>query len=249
MTGTTTITEGGVLSISSESNLGPVPEFLVANSLVIDGGTLLATGNVTLHANRGIELGGNGQSGEIDVATGQTLTYGGIIGDGSTNDQLIVGDSTGQNRGTLDLTGFNNNSDWYGGGTTVSASLEYPIGSGYTLPLVDGPGNLILQGPGTADFTTAGSLGITGSVSMVDGASIEIAVPSGGPVVIAGAISGTGSVTIDASTTLQLGNGGDTGSLAAGSVVDKGALVYDSTGSQTLSNISGTGSLTESAAR
>ncbi len=262
VTGTATI-DGGVLSISDPSNLGAPLSSRIPNSVVIDGGTLLATSTFAFDPKRGIELGGNGQSGEIDVASSQTLTYAGQISDGSSGDQLIVGDAARQNTGTLVLSGANT----YTGGTTINASLVYPIASGQTLTLANpiaGSGTLTFQGPGTALFKTAGSLGLTGSV--VNNASIAFNATSGGPITVAAAISGAGSVTqegsaaiiltanntysgsttINPNTIIQVGNGGNTGSLGMGSVVDNGSLVYDTTGSQTLSNLSGTGTLTQS---
>ena len=120
---------------------------VTSHSLVIDGGTLLAVGTLTLAATCGIWLGGNGTSGEIDVASGQMLTYGGTIADNpsSGGDQLTVGNAAGQNTGTLVLSGANT----YSGGTTVDASLVYQIASGVTLTLaypIGGSGSLRSRG-------------------------------------------------------------------------------------------------------
>ena len=135
--------------------MGVLPQYDTPKSVVIDGGTLLATATFTLAATRGISLGGTvGNAGEIDVASGQTLTYGGVIANGSSagGDQLTVGDAAGRNAGTLVLSGVNT----YSGGTTINASLVYPIDSGQTLTLanpIDGPGTLTIQGAGTAIVT------------------------------------------------------------------------------------------------
>ena len=70
-TGATTVS-GGVLSVSSDANLGAVPGSATAGSIVLNGGTLLASANFTLSSNRGIAVGptsGTG-AGEIDVAAG-----------------------------------------------------------------------------------------------------------------------------------------------------------------------------------
>src|SRR5262249_36303545 len=79
-TGPTTIT-GGMLSISSDANLGTAPRNRTSGQLVIDSGTLQTTADVKLNRNRGIALGpasGSG-GGTVDVAGGTTLTYSGII--------------------------------------------------------------------------------------------------------------------------------------------------------------------------
>ena len=252
--GTTTI-DGGVLGISQDSNLGAV-----SDHLMLEGGTLLATSTFTLTSTREIILGGTGTSEEIDVASGYTLTYTGTIADDSdtgdlADDQLIVGGS-----GTLVLSGVNSDI----GDTTVDASLEYQIGSSQTLTLantISGTGTLIIQGPGTANVTSADSLGTS---TVVDNASLEVDFASSGPVLVGSVISGTGSVTqagsatvilaatnsysgtttIDPNTTLQVGSGGQAGSLGTGSVLDNGSLVYDTTGTLALGSVSGTGGLT-----
>src|SRR5262249_43291289 len=72
---------GGVLSISSDANLGTAPGSPTPGKLVIDGGTLQTTASFTLNANRGIALGPSSGSGggTIDLASGTTLTYGGAV--------------------------------------------------------------------------------------------------------------------------------------------------------------------------
>jgi autotransporter-associated beta strand protein len=54
--GITQITAGKI-SISNDRNLGAVPGSVVANQLTLNGGTLLASDDVSIHANRGITLG------------------------------------------------------------------------------------------------------------------------------------------------------------------------------------------------
>ncbi|NBO57110.1 MAG: hypothetical protein EBU84_21510, partial [Actinobacteria bacterium] len=105
--GTTTISNGEI-SISSDSNLGSAPNSFLATSITLDGGMLSATNSLSLSTNRGITLGPT-NAGRINVGSGLTLTYGGVIA-GSTN--LTVSGS-----GTLSLSGANT----YTGLTTVSS--------------------------------------------------------------------------------------------------------------------------------
>jgi filamentous hemagglutinin family protein len=117
-TGTTTIS-AGTLSISADANLGTAPGSVTAASLNLNGGTLaLTTNDVTLSTNRGITLGANSS---IDVASGRTLTYGGVITDGASTFGLTKAGS-----GTLVLSGTNT----YDGGTTISAGTLAIGGSG-----------------------------------------------------------------------------------------------------------------------
>ena len=126
-----TTIDGGTLSISSASALSFAPLSAQKAVINIDGGTLLLTGIVpiTLPANSGMTVGYGGTSpggtGEIDVATGQTVTYNGIITNGITNGQggagsgtseLVVGNSGQTNNGELILGGAN----VYGGGTLIN---------------------------------------------------------------------------------------------------------------------------------
>ena len=80
ITGTKTIS-GGILSISSDDNLGAVPGSVQSSHLTFSGGTLQTTANFTLNTNRGINLSGNGT---IHTNTSTQLDYGGQIqGSGS----------------------------------------------------------------------------------------------------------------------------------------------------------------------
>ena len=97
---------GGTLSIAQDNHLGTAPGSATPGHLDFNGGTLAATATFTLNSNRGIALTG---AGTINVASGQTLTYGGIAA-GS-------GALTKAGDGTLILSGNNT----YGGATTISA--------------------------------------------------------------------------------------------------------------------------------
>jgi autotransporter-associated beta strand protein len=89
-TGITTIS-GGLLSISSESNLGAVPGSTVANQLYLNGGALQVTDNVSLNAKRGVTIGSSG--GGLAATSGKTLTVAGVVTSGSTYALAINGSS------------------------------------------------------------------------------------------------------------------------------------------------------------
>ena len=115
-TGLNTIT-AGLVQISSDGNLGAAPGSRVTNQLTLNNGGIAAglrcNANMTLNANRGINLvGPNG--GSLQATTGFTLTYGGIItGSGA----LGCGSAFNSGFGTVLLSGANN----YTGGTTIAA--------------------------------------------------------------------------------------------------------------------------------
>lgn len=116
LTGTNTYTggtylNGGQLTIESNTNLGATPIAPEASNIYANGGTLRVISDVSLDANRGMQLGGNGI--EISVGPASTLTYNGLI---ASEDNLVPGyganpavgriDKTGL--GTLELTEINN---------------------------------------------------------------------------------------------------------------------------------------------
>jgi fibronectin-binding autotransporter adhesin len=181
-TGTTTITAGS-LSVGTEGasagaagNLGAVPSSLIANDIVLNGGTLLLNNSLTLSANRGIVLGPTGTtagSGEIDVAAGKVPTIAGIIannGNSGTNDTLIVGSSG--NTGILVLSG----NDTYSGGTSENDG-EILITSNTAL----GTGKLTV-GLGVNSATTVGAnapfLYLNGSANMTVANAIALPAPT-----------------------------------------------------------------------
>jgi autotransporter-associated beta strand protein len=118
--GNTTTFGGGVLSISSDGNLGAIPLTPTAAAISIagatTGGTLRATATFALDANRGVTInpglpagGPPALGGTIDVTGVNTLTVPGVV--------TGTGKLTKIGTGTLVLS----NANTYAGGTTVSA--------------------------------------------------------------------------------------------------------------------------------
>jgi autotransporter-associated beta strand protein len=162
--GTTTIS-GGTLSVSSDANLGAAPASATPGSLTINGGALSASASFTLNANRGIDVGPTGTNslgdnasgnGTIDVASGQTLTYGGII---DNNTSTNVGGLVKTSAGTLTLSGANS----YTGDTTISAGTLALSGSGSIAASSD----LIIAAGATFDVS-----GVSGGYTLAVGQSL-----------------------------------------------------------------------------
>jgi autotransporter-associated beta strand protein len=116
-TGPVTVGNGATLAITTDLNLGAAPSSATPSDLVLDGGSLLSISgsSFTLNANRGITITNAGgmtpASASISVATGQNVTYAGIIADGGT-----AGGLTKMSFGSMTLTGANT----YTGPTTIS---------------------------------------------------------------------------------------------------------------------------------
>jgi autotransporter-associated beta strand protein len=85
-TGPTTV-NGGILSVSSDANLGAVPGSVNPGQIVLDGGTLRTTATFPINTRRGITLGASG--GTINNAVDGNLIYDGIIA-GTSGGALIV---------------------------------------------------------------------------------------------------------------------------------------------------------------
>ena len=107
------------MQISDDTALGAAPLTTTANNIIIDGGVLSVVGTTTLNSNRGILLGSasGSSSGSIDVLTGSTLTYGGIVADNGVGADGLL--KTGL--GSLILQGANT----YAGATVLySGTLQ-----------------------------------------------------------------------------------------------------------------------------
>lgn len=129
-TGITTVSNGSLV-ITNDANLGAAPSSLVANQLTLnsainnganDYGVRAQTTSFTLNANRGIYLGTNG--GSFNMQNGQTLTIAGPIS-GPGNFWSCPNSSAGY--GTIILNNVNNT---YEGATYIGAGyLELGVNS------------------------------------------------------------------------------------------------------------------------
>jgi len=185
-TGGTTINGGGTLQIQADSGLGNA-----SGALAIGGGTLNTTANIL--SSRGITL--NTGTDTFNVNSGFTLTESGIIG--STG-----GLTKATGTGTLVLS---NNSNSYGGGTTLSAGT-LQVGAVGAL----GSGSVTLNG-GTLDLATDNSVN---AYNTTIGGTVTIAsdrASSG-----AGITHTLGTLSIAAGDTLNLTKGANVSSSTAG---------------------------------
>ncbi|MFM8507084.1 MAG: beta strand repeat-containing protein, partial [Actinomycetota bacterium] len=216
-TGKTTITQGTV-SVSADANLGSAST-LVADRLTLNGGTLRATASFTMNTNRGVTLSA---ASTIDVDSGATLTYCGVVADGATTGRL-----TKSGAGTATFSGTNT----YTAGTTIT---------GGTLSVVTDRNLGAVPGSTTADhlILDGGTLAVTATVSIDAKRGITLQ-------------TGDGTISVPTSTTFTYpgviagSSGADLTKSGAGTLTLSGANTYagDTTISGTTSTISLTGTL------
>jgi len=172
-TGNTTI-NGGALVVSSDANLGTAPGSATAGHLNLNDGALATTANMTLDSNRGIALGGTA-GGQLNVASGTALTYGGIIAGSKGLEKAGTG--------TLNLSGNNS----YTGATLVTAGTM----------VIESTGSIQSSSSTTVNGTLdVRSGGLAGAVSVNSGGSAIINGTAGALTIANGAtLSGTGTIT------------------------------------------------------
>ena len=216
--GTTTV-NAGALALSSDANLGTAPVSATAGSIVLNGGTLQATANFTLNANRSISLGTS--NGTFSVDPSITLNYAGII--------ASTGSMTKSGNGTLVLGGANS----YSGNTTISAGTLIVNGTG-SLGSGSYAGNISNSGNLSLNTSTAQTLSgvISGSGNLTQSGS--------GTLTLSGNSTYTGNTTID-SGTLQLNSGGAINNSVG--IINNGTLIYNNGLVNTAALVSGTGNI------
>lgn len=201
--GNTTL-NGGTLSISADDNLGTAPGVATPGKLAFNGGTLKNSASFTLDANRGIAL--NASGGTIEVDTGATVTYNGIMAG--------AGAFTKTGAGTLILGGLNTYTD----NTAINAgivSLTNSTGLSATTNISVASGGTLDLNFNAATFANTNPINLNGSNALtLSGANITV----NNPLTInsAATISGTGTgvmtfggvITGAANLTFSLTNAG-----------------------------------------
>jgi autotransporter-associated beta strand protein len=202
--GATTI-NAGTVSIAADNGLGTAPGGNTAGQLTFGGGTLATTATFTLATTRGIAFT---STGTIDVASGTTLTYGGVAAG--------AGGLTKTNSGTLTLSATNT----FTGATTINAGTV-SIAKDTNLGAVPGsatPGQLTFGGgtlAATANFTMNAKRGVAFNST----ATIDVA--SAATLTIAGIVAGSSGLTETNSGTLVLSGAntyGGTTNISAGTL-------------------------------
>jgi autotransporter-associated beta strand protein len=150
-TGTTTV-NSGTLQISDETQLGPAPGATDSNKIRIAGGaTLRTTASMTLDSKRGINMIGT-SPGILNVATGTTLAYNGVVNG--------TGGLTQTGGGTLILGGANT----YAGATNVvggtgGSTLRIAADDALPVTTVLGLNGVAAGGTATFDMGDASNAG------------------------------------------------------------------------------------------
>jgi autotransporter-associated beta strand protein len=143
-----TVVNAGILSVSSEDNLGNNPLAFNAAQLEIDGGTLLTTASFTIDdANRGVTVGATG--GTIETAASTALTVAStspIVLTGNltkTGDGALYINSTTTGSGTVNITdGTFGGTGTISGNTTIGNSAILTGGTDGTVGTINFNGTL-----------------------------------------------------------------------------------------------------------
>jgi hypothetical protein len=227
--GGTTITSG-ILSISSDGNLGAVPASAVTN-ITMSGGELKATANVALSANRNISLTGTAT---IQATILNTLTIGGIVSGAFT--LTLIGP------GNVSLLGGANISHASGDGIDLKAGGDIRS----AIFVIDNSTIANNTGSGIQIFQEVGSVTIADSAISTNTAS------SGAGISVSPSYSPTAVLTLNDDTLdhnhATAGNGGaisiPAGSLAMTNVTldsntasgNGGGIFFASTGALSITN-------------
>ena len=144
---------GGIVSVSADSNLSAAPGSATPGWIVLNGGALRNATGITINANRGIALGSStaGSGGAISVTSGN-MAYNGIIANsGGTNYLTKTGTAN------LILGGANT----YTGETRIDQgklSLDFSVGGAPASNIVNSSSALVMGGLPTAWTSLTGSL-------------------------------------------------------------------------------------------
>ena len=217
------IVNQGSFGINGDGALGAVPGSVTADSITLNGGTLVdgivsgASGSFdnggifTINANRGITLGSSGGTIQVGYGSGGNMTVAGIVAG--------TGALTKTDSGTLTLTGTNT----YSGGTTISAGT-LAIGNNSAL----GTGTVTINDGGTLANNSSGALTVANAFTL-SGASSGITFTGSQNLTLNGSISSSAAVKVTktGSSVLTL-TADNSGTLAASSTWNVSGGNYNS---------------------
>ena len=237
------ILTAGTLDISADGagagnagSLGVVPAAATPNNIILNGGDLVGTAALTLHANRGIGIGPTPitsvgtYTAKIDNTSGGTLTVNGVIASAGNagTDNLTINGSGGT--GIVALGGANTFA-----GTAVIGAGTLQLNNANALQSA-----ILNYSSGTLSFGTLTSATIgefmgSQSLALQNNATAAVALTTGGngaSWTYAGALSGPGSFTKAGTGTLTLtGNNSYAGTTTAGAgtlAVSTGGVINNS---------------------
>lgn len=214
-----TFLNGGVLSVSSDANLGNA-----AGALSFNGGTLRTTADFASARAVGLGAGGGTFQTDANLALSSAITG--------------TGNLTKTGAGTLTLSGAN----VFTGGTTIAAGTLALAGAGsladssqvvangaFDISGVAAAGTGIRRLSGSGTVALGGkTLTLTAAQDTFSGtiAGAGSLVLAAGTQVLEGTNTYSGGTTINSASTLQLGSGGASGAIA-GNVSNNGTLVLN----------------------
>ncbi len=234
-TGTTTVTGGGTIQISSDASLGAVPASVVANQLTLDNGRLQTNpgsgGRVTLSANRGITLGTGGGTLDSGTINNASLTVNGVIaGSGALT-------LNGSNAGGRDLQ--LNGANTYTGNTSILNVTPLILNNATGLG-IGGTVSIGTTGSGNTPSVRIGGFTVANPITVTPGGARQF-LSNGTTSTLSGAITLTGGAV---NPTLNLGNAGSNQALnITGGVTGTGNIALGAGSSNNLTgaqvNLSG----------
>lgn len=229
--GTTTV-NGATLAIAGDGSLGTAPVTALANSIVLNGGTLSTSNSFTIDSDRGINVTGTGGTIKVNGAA-TTVTYGGDI----TGSSSITKSGTGTLALSADNVISSSTSLILNGGTFATNGKNdslntLTIAASTTLDMGGFDANSIFQVSNLNSTSTASNvLSITNWTGSIEGGSGSQLISTG---TVASTVLATINFTGYANGAYQIAS---TGEIVPG--VIGGARYWDSTSSTWSGNSGG----------
>ncbi|MGJ8643590.1 MAG: beta strand repeat-containing protein [Luteolibacter sp.] len=219
---------GGTLTITGDDGLGAAPAAVVADAILLDGGTLNTRmvgslgGGFTINANRGITLGAGGGTIQNTTPSGAfSATFDGVI--------TGVGSLTKASGQALMLGG---DSDFTGGINVTGGNLHLSGNNTFTGDInIDG-GNLRVENVGALNAAAPNAVNIDANNLILTGNSITISGLSGAGGNVQNLNDTAAALTVDQASDLAYD-----GNLIDGTGTGALSLVKDGIGTMTLNGI------------